>query len=398
MATDTGGRAQTLYGETLSERHVQAIWYDAALRPSELKTSQGQPVKVLESGEWNLEAGPDFLRATIEVDGVQLTGDVEVHMRPSDWRAHGHAADPAYANVVAHVTWLGGEQPSGAEALPPGCVSICLGDGVGAAPGFAPAEIDLSAYPYAKPPATPRPCAERFAHDPDAAQAVIREAGRRRIMQKARRLAERFAHTDRDQAFYEEMFVALGYKHNAFPFRSIAQTMPWRDVPDGQEAAQTCYDCVAGLKVTAEAPWRLANVRPANAPARRLAAAAALFSQGPVLRERLMSCDLATKAGQRAAVAILREGRLIGPGRAGAMIANAVVPFALATDALKDVPEWIAPEDVSAPVRQTAYRLLGRDHNPALYARNGLMIQGLLHIHRTCCMAGHPACSGCPLR
>ena len=390
--------AGALYGETLSERHVQAIWYDGALRPSALMTVRGQTVKVLEPGEWNLEAGPDFLHAALEVDGVRRTGDVEVHMRPGDWRSHGHAQDPAYANVIAHVTWFDGEPPDGEDGLPEGCVSVCIGGCFGGEPGFAPAEIDLSAYPYARPPMTPRPCAARFAGDPDAALAVIREAGRCRIAIKAQRLAGRFAHMDRDQALYEEMFVALGYKHNAFPFRSIAQAMPWRDVPEGREAAQTCYDCVAGLKVTSETPWRLSNVRPANAPARRLAAAAALFSQGTALRERLMACNLAEKGGQREAVAILREGRLIGPGRAGAIMANAVVPFALATGTLQDVPEWIAPEDVSAPVRQTAHRMLGRDHNPALYSRNGLLVQGLLHIHHTCCMACHPACDGCPLR
>ena len=384
--------------EVVTERHVQAIWYDGALRPAPLHTTQGAPIEVLDPGEWNREAGPDFRHATIKVANRLMNGDVEIHLRPSDWRAHGHAHDPAYANVIAHVTWFGDASADPAHTtLPPACVSICLGDVLRARPGFSPLEIDLSAYPYARPPTTPRPCASRFANDWNAAEALLRAAGRQRLTFKAQQMAERFRVADRVQALYEALFAALGYKHNTFPFREVAQAMPWHEVPDNPMAAQVCYETVAGLKATAETPWRLANVRPANAPARRLAAAARLFSQGPALCDRLMACALATRQGQRAAVGILREGGRIGAGRAGAMLANAIVPYALATGVLAEVPEWLFPEDVSAPVRQMAFRLLGRDHNPARYARNGLLIQGLLHLHHTFCRATDPACAVCPL-
>ena len=387
-------KATTIYGESLTERHLQAIWYDGSLRPSCLRTTRGAPVKVLDQGEWNLESGPDFLNATLDVGGMRLAGDVEVHMRPSDWRAHGHGGKPEYAHVVAHVTWYGGET---GENLPPGCVHICLGDFLRTVPEFSPAEIDLLAYPYAKPPATRRPCAERFADDIDAALLAIGEAGRRRIAGKARRMADRFLRTPREQAFYEEMFASLGYKHNTFPFRSVAHALQWNDVPCDPAAARVCYDCVAGMKATAESSWNLAHVRPANTPERRLEAAAFLFSQGPSLCQRLLACGLDTKKGQRSAVEILREGGRIGAGRAGAMMANAVLPYALATGTLGEIPDWIFPEDVSSPVRLTAYRMLGRDHNTALYSGNGLLIQGLLHIHHTCCLASHPACASCAL-
>ena len=384
--------------EVVTERHVQAIWYDGALRPASLHTTQGAPIEVLDPGEWNREAGPDFRHATIRVAGRLMNGDVEVHLRPSDWRAHGHAQNPAYADVIAHVTWFVDAPADQAHAnLPPGCVSICLGNAVRARPGFSPLEIDLSAYPYARPPTTQRPCAARFSGDWNAAEALLREAGRRRIALKAQQMAERFRATDRVQALYEALFAALGYKHNTFPFREVAQAIPWHEVPANPAAAQVCYETVAGLKATAETPWRLANVRPANAPARRLAAAARLFSQGPALRDQLMACALATRKGQRTAIGILCEGGRIGAGRAGAMLANAIVPYALATGVLAEVPEWLFPEDVSAPVRQMAFRLLGRDHNPTLYARNGLLIQGFLHIHHAFCRANHPDCASCSL-
>ena len=382
--------------EVVTERHVQAIWYDGALRPASLHTTQGAPVEVLDPGEWNREAGPDFHRASIRVAGRLVNGDVEVHLRPADWFAHGHAHDPAYGGVVAHVTWFDGRMPRG-RSLPPGCVVVCLGDFMRAIPSFSPLEIDLSAYPYVRPPTTARPCASRLSGDMAAVESLLRDFGRRRIADKARRFAERFRRTSRRQALYEAMFAALGYKYNTFPFEEVAKALPWCDVPPNPASALVCYETVAGFKATGEKPWRLANVRPANAPERRLAAAATLFSQGPRLCDRLMACDLSARQGQIAAADILREGGHVGAGRAGAIIANAIVPYALADGRLSDVPEWLFPEDVSAPVRQTAYRLLGRDHNPALYARNGLLIQGLLHMHHAFCRSPQPACETCPL-
>ena len=79
----------------VSERHVQALWYDGTLRPEDLRTVDGAPVRVIDPGAWNLEAGPDFRNAVVEVGSVRLRGDVEVHLRAGDWTLHGHAQDPA---------------------------------------------------------------------------------------------------------------------------------------------------------------------------------------------------------------------------------------------------------------------------------------------------------------
>ena len=114
--------------EIVSERHVQAIWYDGTLRPGELRTAGGTPVRVVDPGRWNLEAGPDFLDAVLEIgdDLRRVRGDVEIHVRATDWAAHGHGQNPAYADVVAHVTWHPGPPPVADDgALPPHCVRIC---------------------------------------------------------------------------------------------------------------------------------------------------------------------------------------------------------------------------------------------------------------------------------
>ncbi len=382
----------------VTERHVQALWYDGRLRPEDLWTMDGASVCVIDPGVWNLEAGPDFHDAVIEVgrERRRLCGDVEIHLRPSDWTVHDHAADAAYRRIVGHVTWYAGPVPAG---LPTGCVSICLGDHLRTRSDFSPDEIDLGAYPYAHLPATRRPCEDLFARQPDFLVDVLRAAGRRRLEGKARRLKALFVHKgDSAQIFYEEMMAAFGYKHNAAPFRALAERIPWRDLPSTSESAAVVLSCAAELDVARRVPWRTANVRPANSPARRIGAAAALFAGNlPDLLLRLTDCDLHTVEGERAAGRLLCEGGRLGSNRAAAMLANVVVPFMLAEGRLSRVPDWLCPEGLCAPVKLTAFRLLGRDHNPALYSGNGLLIQGLIQIHREFCLAVHPDCSDCSL-
>ena len=390
----------------VTERHVQALWYDGSLRPRNLRTWNGTPVRVVDPGAWNLEAGPDFRRAVLEIgrERTRIAGDVEIHLRPSDWVTHRHAADPAYRGVVAHVTWSSGPPPDGANGLPRGCVSICIGDIVLTRSDFSPYEIDLGAYPYAKLPAGPRPCEQALSGRTDLALSLIRSAGIRRLEFKARRMKTLLVrHGSREQVFYEETLAALGYKYNAFPFREVAAAMPWPDLPRDAELAFTSLKTVAELKAGSAAPWRCANVRPSNSPERRLASAAALFARGPDLLAELDKCDLSTKMGLKSAMDIIRApspqmcAPPIGQGRAAAILSNVLLPLAIAEGRLRGFPEKLPPEDVSAPVRLTAFRLLGRDHNPALYSGNGILIQGLIQIHREFCLSAHPDCRECPL-
>ena len=385
----------------ITERHVQALWYDDALRPQNLRTTDGVPIHVVDPGTWNVEAGPDFHHAVLEIGTARqrIVGDVEIHLHAADWRAHGHVADPAYARVIAHVTWYAAPPNLTLDGLRDNCLHICLGDFLRTRPDFSPDEIDLTAYPYAHLPATPRPCERLFARNPDFLLAVLRQAGIRRLEQKARRFQTAFVRTqDRAQAFYAETLAALGYKQNAAPFRQLAAQLPWRELPASQDAALASLSCVAEMVVARAIDWRRANVRPANSIERRLAAAAALFAGTcPALLDQFDACDLTTHGGQQAACDILCASRLIGRRRAAAILANVLVPFAYAEERIDHIPDELLPEETNAIVRLTAFRLLGRDHNPALYAGNGLYLQGLIQIHHDFCLSAHPDCDSCGL-
>ena len=82
-----------------------------------LTTTDGRSVEVLNPGRHNSDAGPDFLEAKVKIDGVLWVGDVEIHVRSSDWHRHAHDGNPAYEHIILHVagvidevlTYPGGE-------------------------------------------------------------------------------------------------------------------------------------------------------------------------------------------------------------------------------------------------------------------------------------------------
>ncbi len=380
--------------EILSERHVQAIWYDYNLRPKNLVTREGALVRVVHPGVWNQEAGPDFRGAVLEVTAhgrsYFLRGDVEVHLSPRDWTLHGHAGDPRYKSVIAHVTWSAGDAP---ETLPKGTVSIALGDTVRANPAFSLEQIDLAAYPFGRLPATRRPCQERLERNPAITHDLLGEAGRFRLEVKARRIGLLLAAKacSRTQLFYEEVMAALGYKENKQNFRTIAQTIPYDRLIAEPENAASALQSAGGFIF-----WNRNSMRPSNSPLARLSAAAALFTATDIMSA--LETDDFSPAGCRGLIRLLTQQHIMGRGRAAAILSNVIVPFALYDGRVKTLIDWLPPEDVSQPIRLMAFRLLGRDHDPAaMYARDGLRLQGLLQIERAFCKPIHPECATCYL-
>jgi hypothetical protein len=97
------------------ERLLQTIWQHQRLLREQLTTLDGQPVRILHPGFRSAEGGPDFRGAVVQAgDGPPQSGDVEVDLRPSGWRDHGHDRNPAFKNVILHVIWEGERPVAGA--------------------------------------------------------------------------------------------------------------------------------------------------------------------------------------------------------------------------------------------------------------------------------------------
>ena len=85
------------------ERLLHYVWKHKMLPLKALTTSDRQEIEVIDPGLHNHDQGPDFFNAKIRLGGTLWAGNVEVHLRSSDWYRHGHDSDPAYNSVILHV-------------------------------------------------------------------------------------------------------------------------------------------------------------------------------------------------------------------------------------------------------------------------------------------------------
>lgn len=85
------------------EQLMQYVWQHRLWRSAEMHTNDGRKVRVIDPGLLNTDSGPDFFNAKVEIDGQMWVGNVEIHVRASDWRRHGHDTDHAYDSVILHV-------------------------------------------------------------------------------------------------------------------------------------------------------------------------------------------------------------------------------------------------------------------------------------------------------
>jgi hypothetical protein len=89
----------------MSERLLHFIWRFQYFNKSHFVTTSGESIQVLYPGLYNNDQGPDFFSAKIYIDRTLWAGTVEVHIKSSDWKRHGHQEDSNYNNVILHVVW-----------------------------------------------------------------------------------------------------------------------------------------------------------------------------------------------------------------------------------------------------------------------------------------------------
>lgn len=85
------------------EELMQYVWRFRLWPELVMTASDGRRIDIIDPGTLNTGSGPDFFNAKIRVDGQMWAGNIEIHVRASDWHRHGHHKDPAYDNVILHV-------------------------------------------------------------------------------------------------------------------------------------------------------------------------------------------------------------------------------------------------------------------------------------------------------
>ncbi len=90
---------------TMKEEFLYYVWKYRLYNTKVLQTVQGDAIEIIQPGRRNTSSGPDFLESQIKIGTMMWVGNVEIHVRSSDWNLHKHHEDKAYNNVILHVVF-----------------------------------------------------------------------------------------------------------------------------------------------------------------------------------------------------------------------------------------------------------------------------------------------------
>ena len=89
----------------MREDFLHYLWKFKKFETLNLKTTQNEQITIIKTGDYLQLSGPDFFNAQIIIGNQKWAGNVEIHLKSSDWYVHHHEKDPAYENVILHVVW-----------------------------------------------------------------------------------------------------------------------------------------------------------------------------------------------------------------------------------------------------------------------------------------------------
>jgi len=465
----TGEPAAPYGGPPLSEADLVRLWEGQRFPPAALVSREGLAVRVVYRGRLAGGPGPDFRDAVIAAGGQERRGDVELHVAASAFRQHGHHRDPAYDNLVLHVVFWDDVKSETRLASGRAVPTLALAPWVGrreqelrrwlARPARwqEPCQTAVARLgPAAVVAALEEAGDDRFREKSDAFAAALAATEEQEVLYRGlleglgysrnrdpfRRLAETLpwrvlrrllAVQDPEERLPAAEAVLLGTagflpaETSADPYLAALQEQ-WRvqSVRDTRHGTRDTNGLLSYFSPST-APfllWELTG-RPQNHPARRLAGAARLLVRhvDDGLLPGLLAAVRAGPAALDSALQAQADGfwrdhydltggptrlpaGLIGPGRAGELAVNIVLPFALAwAQGRGDAPLGEAAVDVYRRYpRCSSYGLL-RSLSAALgkqMTAGARRQQGMLYLFRRYCRQG--GCAGevagigrCPL-
>lgn len=89
----------------MREDFLHYVWNYKQFDFSDLKTVCQKEISIIDSGKYLQSSGADFFNAQLMIDGLRWAGNVEIHLKSSDWYVHNHHTDSNYDNVILHVVW-----------------------------------------------------------------------------------------------------------------------------------------------------------------------------------------------------------------------------------------------------------------------------------------------------
>ena len=198
--------------EDVTEKMVTEAWRSLLNTGCKLKTEAGQSLRVIYPGKNSDAPGSDFQDAVIKVNRHLLKGNIELHVKSSDWHKHEHDRNPIYNGVVLHVAW---QQDCDSDiklqngaVIPTVILERYLENNVGT---FVSGKVV---------------CSGAAGYAPDKLLEIVDRAGAARFYEKAARFQNQLKFQDAGQCLYSGIMTALGYARNKEPFRQLAERVP----------------------------------------------------------------------------------------------------------------------------------------------------------------------------
>ena len=89
----------------MKEEFLHYAWQYRLFAQENLRTTDGESLTIVDVGQKNVDAGPDFFNAKVVIGDTLWAGNVEIHLAASDWYQHSHHEDFCYDTVILHVVW-----------------------------------------------------------------------------------------------------------------------------------------------------------------------------------------------------------------------------------------------------------------------------------------------------
>ncbi len=203
----------------MREDFLHYLWRFKRFDTTDLFSTDKESIDILDWGEYNTNAGPDFFNARLRIGDTTWAGNVEMHLRSSEWLTHRHNHDPAYDTVILHVVM---EEDvaiyrSNGEKIP--CLQL--------RPHIK--EPLLGTYQSLLHNAHWIPCQHHFYTVSD----MTKNAWLTRLL--VERLAEKSQlwetqliqnHYNWEETFYQALAKNFGVKVNDLPFELLAKSLP----------------------------------------------------------------------------------------------------------------------------------------------------------------------------
>ncbi len=201
----------------MDESLLHFMWRYQSFTFNGLCTTNGEPIEVIDPGLYNTNSGPDFSNAKVRIGKTLWAGNVEMHIKSSEWYLHNHHSDSAYDNVILHVVV---ENDQAAVTTRGTFVQTLV----------VPYPSDLrESHENLMKSAEWIPCASKIRHvNPLLIDSTIDRMQAERLETKSQRVIElvNLCNGSWEEAFYRDISRSFGLKNNALPFQLLAQALP----------------------------------------------------------------------------------------------------------------------------------------------------------------------------